>query len=432
MTETAGDSAAAEAPAEGIADYSVSLYRAPEEIGDDEIRPLLHIERLHQFAVELTTSCNLACVYCHFAPLDRRGNNATHDLVDRIVDFAGSFPIDIITLSGDAEITMYKGWEQVALRLLKAGCRLRSISNFSNGIFSPAEVEAFSYFSEILVSLDTPDAALLKKTRYRADLRTMTYNLQQIRAKCLEDGRPQPRLVCNAVIHDKNFGHIDRLAAFAIANGFNALSLQRFVALEEVKGGKNDFWDNPNALQLFPLDHLDDLTLLRGMQALQRAMTMSESRIEFGLHPALSQDIERLLARLGVDEDDAQATADDGGLPQQGRTTLADGRVALADGRIVTKACMMPWDYMHIMWNGDVPPCCIVKDEFVANISDRPIAEVINSDEMKAYREGLLTGRMQPLCVDCTYVPETDTASLRASVRGYLERLGQYVGAATY
>ena len=50
---------------------------------------LLRIRRLRQMGVELTTSCNLACVYCHFAPLSRRGKDAEPELIERIVEFLG-------------------------------------------------------------------------------------------------------------------------------------------------------------------------------------------------------------------------------------------------------------------------------------------------------------------------------------------------------
>ncbi len=289
----------------GMADYAVSLYRSPDEVEAAEIQPLLRVERLHQLAVELTTSCNLTCVYCHFAPLDRRGNDLSSDLVQQVIDFVTSFPVDVITIGGDSEITMYKGWEEVAARLLDHGCKLRAISNFTNGIFTPAQVDAFSRFTEILISLDTPDAELLKKTRYRADLRTMTFNLQQIRAKCIEDGRPQPKLVCNAVVHDRNFGHLDRLAAFPMANGFNCLSLQRLVGLEEVQGGKNDFFDNPNAIPLYPPATLDESGRLGGLQAFQRMLDLCRERLELIINPALVEDIERLLQECDTNGRDA-------------------------------------------------------------------------------------------------------------------------------
>ena len=94
---------------------------------------LLRIRRLRQMGVELTTSCNLACVYCHFAPLSRRGKDAEPELIERIVEFLGEFPVDYVTMSGDAEITMFPAWTGVARRLLDMKIDLRTISNFSKG-----------------------------------------------------------------------------------------------------------------------------------------------------------------------------------------------------------------------------------------------------------------------------------------------------------
>jgi len=97
---------------------------------------LLHVTRLHQLGVELTTTCNLACVYCLFASLTRRGKDAEQGLVENLIDSVKQFKVDYVTLSDDTEITMYKGWDEVARRMLAAGIELRTISNFSKGIFT--------------------------------------------------------------------------------------------------------------------------------------------------------------------------------------------------------------------------------------------------------------------------------------------------------
>lgn len=407
----------------------VTVSWVDETTGRDFSR-LVHVDRLAQLSVELSTSCNLACVYCHFAPLDRRGNDMPVDTIERVIEFCTSFPIDIVTLSGDAEITMYKGWEKVAQRLLDAGIKLRTICNFTNGIFSEEQVEAFSHFSEILVSLDTADAALLKKTRYRADLRTITLNVTAIRAKCILDGRPQPRFVCNTVVSDKNFPVLDKLTAFAIAAGFNIISLQRLVGLEEVEGGRNDFFDNPNAIQVFPLYTMDDDAMRAGLGALQRAMQLAKGPIELSMHPAISGEFERLIDYLNGQIETAAPPAEDNGpapgLPSgNGAANAADAADAqAAGGPKQTKACLMPWNYMHVMWNGDVPPCCIVKDKFIGRTEQATLAEIFNSDAMKDYRMGLLTGDLPEVCKACTYMPDTDTDALTATVADYLKRPG--------
>lgn len=364
---------------------------------------LLRIRRLRQMGVELTTTCNLACVYCHFAPLSRRGKDANPLLIEGIVDFLRDFPVDYVTMSGDAEITMFTGWTDVARRILAMGIDLRTISNFSKGIFSDEEVDVFSQFRQILISLDTSDAALLKKIRYRADLRTITLNMQLVRARAIATGRPIPEFVCNVVLHDKNVSHADKTVAFAIANGFAQVSMVRYVDLEEVSGGINDLRDNPNATQVYQIRTLDDAGLHAGVQALRAAVSLAENRINLSIQPDILEEIN---AGLSGGED-AKTTAP-----------------IYPPGTRRTKSCMMPWDFYYVFWNGDVPPCCIVKDTMVDNVLGKPITDSINSAEMMEWRRTLLTGDLKPECETCTYVADTDTQSLRTQVEQYLTQYG--------
>ena len=364
---------------------------------------LLRIRRLRQMGVELTTTCNLACVYCHFAPLSRRGKDANPLLIEGIVDFLRDFPVDYVTMSGDAEITMFTGWTDVARRILAMGIDLRTISNFSKGIFSDEEVDVFSQFRQILISLDTSDAALLKKIRYRADLRTITLNMQLVRARAIATGRPIPEFVCNVVLHDKNVSHADKTVAFAIANGFAQVSMVRYVDLEEVSGGINDLRDNPNATQVYQIRTLDDAGLHAGVQALRAAVSLAENRINLSIQPDILEEIN---AGLNGGED-AKTTAP-----------------IYPPGTRRTKSCMMPWDFYYVFWNGDVPPCCIVKNTMVDNVLGKPITDSINSAEMMDWRRTLLTGDLKPECETCTYVADTDTQSLRSQVEQYLTQYG--------
>ena len=65
-------------------------------------------------------------------------------------------------------------------------------------------------------------------------------------------GRLPPKLICNTVVYHLNFLELDKLAAFAIVNGFDELSLQRFMELSEVPGVQNDFMDNPTLCPYSP------------------------------------------------------------------------------------------------------------------------------------------------------------------------------------
>lgn len=394
-----GSSVALELPPEVLREMpspTPNLHDVPEE--------LLHITRLRQLGVELTTTCNLACVYCHFAPLTRRGKDAEQGMVENLIDFVKQFPVDYVTLSGDAEITMYKGWDEVARRMLAAGIELRTISNFSKGLFSEAEIDVFSQFREILISLDTCDAALLKKIRYRADLRTITTNMQLVRTRAIQMGRKMPHFVCNVVTHDINIGLADQTAAFALACGFAQLNFVRFVELEEVSGGKNDLRDNPNAQQVRRIRELPITEAAKAVRALQRAVDLCKGKIALHIQPGVVDEINLILNPAAADAKPVDT---------------------VAPGRVRTKQCLMPWDFFYVLWNGDVPPCCIVKDTMIGNVATRPLVDVINGDGIKEYRAGLLTGNLKPECQTCTYVPDTDTQTLTAHVRNYLSAYGK-------
>lgn len=364
---------------------------------------LLRIRRLRQLGVELTTSCNLACVYCHFAPTARRGKNAEPELVEGLIDFLKEFPVDYVTMSGDAEITLYPEWTAVARRIRELGVDLRTISNFSKGVFSDEEVDTFSQFRQILISLDTSDAALLKKVRYRADLRTITLNMQLVRARALAMGRPTPEFVCNVVLHDKNLGHVDKTVAFAIVNGFSQVSMVRYVDLEEVSGGINDLKDNPNATPVFQVREMAPQALSEGINALRRAVALAEGKIHLSIQPDVMDEINIAL---------------------NGDAAFKPANVNHPPGTRRTKNCLMPWDFFYVFWNGDVPPCCIVKDTMVDNVTGKSIAAVINAEEMMDWRRTLLSGDLKPECATCTYVPDTDTGSLRTRVEQYLAQYG--------
>lgn len=378
--------------------------------GSEDISHLLTVGAIAQLGVELTTNCNLGCVYCHFAPMSRRGNDASPEVVQQIVAFARIFPIDIVTLAGDSEITLYPGWTDVATTLLDAGVKLRIISNFSRGLFSDAEIETLSRFSEILVSLDSCDHELMKKVRYRADLRTMATNFERVRAEIVRDGRPFPSLVCNVTLYDRNVGHLDRTAAFAIALGFNKIQVNPFVELEEVPGGVNDLRDNPKAWAIRQVDQLSAAEAVEARRAIAAAERLARSHsVPLTIHAR-----EKLDAQLGKA----------GAAPPRQAGTGGGGRR--------TKRCLMPWDYLHVFWDGTVPPCCIVKDQKVgSSLAPGGLAGVVNGPEMKALRRGLLTGDLPDLCAACTYVDDTTTDELRLMLERWItSRPGRAAGPA--
>jgi MoaA/NifB/PqqE/SkfB family radical SAM enzyme len=374
---------------------------------DADIDRLLHMPFLPQLCLELNTSCNLGCVYCHFAPTTRRGKEAPPELLDRIKEFCRRFPIDHVTLAGDSETTLYAGWMEFARDLLDIGMKLRIISNFCKGLFSDDEIDVLSRFQEVVISLDSDNAELMKKVRYRADLRTIVTNLQRVRAAAVLKNRPMPRLVCNITAYDRNIVHIDRTVAFALASGFTLVQVNPFVELEEVPGGENDLRDNPNAWDVRKVDTLSPEAAMQAKEALERAVDLCRRHgVPITMQDRLHEQLNRCLT-------DAPPVSLSGSPPRP----LESRR---------TKHCHFPWDYQQMTWNGDMLPCCIVKDQFIGNALDPGgVASGFNGPVMKQYRRGLLTGELMPACANCTYATDTTTRRLRNSVEAMLGLTGR-------
>ena len=366
----------------------------------ETIEDLLEVDFVRQFCVEISTDCNLACVYCHVAPLARRGSKASPELIEQIYDFVDRFPLGLVSISGEAEITLHKGWVDFAEGLLKRNARLRIISNFSKGVFSEEEADLLSRFKEIVVSMDVADFELLKKTRYRADLRTMTLNIQNVRAAAIRNARPLPEFQVTIVVHDKSIMQIDKTTAFCAANGIKDVLAQLVLEEHEIPGGVNDFMKNPNAIPVESITKLSREQAIEASYACRRAAAIARLH---GVKINMNEVLDVLETIIDNSEVVDRATED-----MEGRTRM----------------CMMPWDFFYVQWDGATMPCCIIKDETLGSANESSLVDLINNSDRKAWRKGLLTGDMPDVCKTCTFVGSVPIDTFRAKVKDYLTNGG--------
>lgn len=64
-----------------------------------------------------------------------------------------------------------------------------------------------------------------------------------------------------------------------------------------------------------------------------------------------------------------------------------------------TRLCIDPWAKAFIRASGEVHLCCYHTP--VGSVNNKSLDEVLNSEEAKAYRLGLLTGDLKPACQLC-------------------------------
>lgn len=85
-----------------------------------------------------------------------------------------------------------------------------------------------------------------------------------------------------------------------------------------------------------------------------------------------------------------------------------------------TRNCIEPWHKAFIRANGDVHLCC--NNSLIGNIKDEPFEQLINNHKAKAYRQGLLDGKLMPSCVKCPDKGVISQSKLRELVIIYLEK----------
>ncbi len=251
---------------------------------------------IRQIRLDLTTRCDLRCVYCAVSQKSYQGQDMPKvireravALVGRIGTYHGLEPVDI---NGHGETTFADGWVETCRHLLLRDIPLRLTTNLARE-YTQEEIEVLACMRSVAISIDTCDRALLRRLRRKVDVRQIVMNIQLIRASALRLYRKSPRFSFLTGLYDKNALLVEDLARFAVALGVYKMgfwSLTHY-PYDHTDVGLED--------QVFPLDDLADTDLLPRVQAILSAIRLlRENRLEVDVHA----DFIRVLARrVGLD-----------------------------------------------------------------------------------------------------------------------------------
>lgn len=249
---------------------------------------------IRQVRVDLTSRCNLRCVYCAVSSPTYQGadmsNITAQKVVTLILELARYNPLEPIDLNGHGETTFRQGWTDICFALVERGIRVRLTSNFAKA-FDENELEALACMDSIAISIDTADQMLLQRVRRRVDLRQITANMALIKAAALKLHRTPPTFGFLCGLYDKNTLEWDAFARFSIAAGIVHMGIWTLTP----HPGLNV----PDEDRVYPLDDLSDSDLrpriesvLRGLKLLQR----------HGISVAVQANfIEALARRVGLE-----------------------------------------------------------------------------------------------------------------------------------
>lgn len=353
-------------------------------------------------ALELTTRCNLRCVYCLKAqPRERFDPADPHDAPHMVlgVDLGGEALATAlaglearrtreVTINGHGETTLFSGWEKVASTLIDRGIRVIITSNFARK-FKPDEVEVLARFGRIYISLDSSDAGLLARYRPRLNLATVLDNHARIRGAARRLGISGPEFCFCAGLYAEVIPTVEDLARLAVSLNLTHIIFWNQYLYPEIEGA-----DNVTPLCSLSLD--DKREVVTKVQSAVDILDEAGITVEFD-----AEWFDALKAEVAGD-------------PPPPDEAINVWRPSL------TRRCIEPWAFAHFQANGTVAPCRVRVTRAIPLDDDHPAVDILDGAEFRQVRHALLIGNLDEACARCHHKPVVTTEELRRHVIDFL------------
>jgi MoaA/NifB/PqqE/SkfB family radical SAM enzyme len=232
---------------------------------------LLRPAEIREIRLDVTTRCNLRCVYCAVSQTTYEGHDMPRGLMECATDYikklAKYHSFGSIGVNGHGETTIAAGWVNILSDFLQQGLELDITTNLARE-YTATEFDVLSRMRSIAVSIDTADRILLRRTRRKVDVRQIVMNIQLIRAAALRMLCKPPTFTFLAGLYDKNSMLVEDFARLSIALGIHTV---QFWNLNKYPYENTDVAPEDRVL---PLDDLPDDELRPRVEAVYRAIEL--------------------------------------------------------------------------------------------------------------------------------------------------------------
>lgn len=196
-----------------------------------------------------------------------RDDDIDEDVLDHLFESLRVRPFQTVQLSGIGEFTFRKDWVQTLDRFDDVGSAVTLICNFAKQ-FTDDELDALLKTKNLMVSVDTMDAELLKSVRRSVSLSTISTNLTRLRMRAMKTGKPMPYLRLNAVLYYENLLGIEDLAYFAIEHRVNMMQYERMFPVNDIRPPNEIIMAEPERAReaLRQIDIVDPLLRENGIE----------------------------------------------------------------------------------------------------------------------------------------------------------------------
>ena len=339
--------------------------------------------------VELTSRCNLRCIYCKKSlpgndEVAGRNVDMSEKTIEATINFIKKAGYTHIGLSGTGETTHMKNWMEVCGRFFAIGPKNFMLNSNFTRMFTTEELDFLLNFSSIMVSIDTADATVMKSVR-GADMRAITTNIIMLRTRARILGRKAPPILVNCTVTSTNAFLIADLAHYCAEMKVFGLMLNSLF----------DYEDRRETDRVRAVENMDAASLQKLREQISQAIDLlKDSGVRMGVMPRL------------VDVANGQK--------EELRPEL-------------TRFCDPPWHQLTIGADGQLFPCCVTIDN-VGNIHDSEDPnELLNGPAFREYRRRMLRGPMPEGCKRCNNAHLSSRDELLRQVARTKMQQGQFV-----
>lgn len=369
---------------------------------------LLGMGAIERVMLDLTTRCNLRCVYCAVSLPDYRGIDMRADVLDKAIsDIAelARHQTFKVCINGHGETTMLPHWADICEQLFGFGLELELITNLSKS-YSPRELAALSKIRHIIVSIDTVDRELLRKIRRSVDADRIVANICRIRSVAIRDDLPAPFFHFSTGLFDKSVAELHDLAAMAITLQIGSIAFWDLLEYEREAGAAD-------AIVVRGLTTIGEPELTPLLATLDSALELLRRH---GVYAEIAGGaIPDLLHRY--------RSAREHETPEERQTAItAENRPQAATDRTdppvlpqATRDCTDPWTMVAFRGDGGIAPCC--RRPAIGTLAENSLPEILAGSKARELKAGLLSGRLDDHCANCTVKAMTSPAELARKVR---------------
>lgn len=337
---------------------------------------LLRTFRFNTLIVEITSRCNLRCIFC---PKSIKGNenipgrdmDMDKSTLASTLRFARQANPTIASLVGVGETTFREDWKDVCDHFFNLGIACIINSNFAR-IYTKSELDALLKFSNITISIESSDIELQKELRKSVDLKIIIKNIIALRARARINGVNTPQLTVNCTVSNRNVLGIKELAALCVELGIDQFNLSSLYELDELKEA-----------HIRSIEHIEQSEREEAIKILE-----GTSQILKGTSTKLNIQPRLLQLYCGASEEGAR------------------------EG--LTRICIQPWTTYTVGADGQVFPCCVTLESF-AKI-DEPLDTLLNGQAIRKLRAQLLDGDLPAMCKACSNAPLGSTGDLYKAI----------------